>query len=72
MKVEVIKPHRYDGVNWKKGDTYDCAQRFVKALTALGRVKVATEEPPPAPKRAPRARVTTQRTYQRRDMQAGD
>lgn len=53
MKVVVLQPHTYAGVKYKKGATYNCADKFVKALTILNKVApyVEPEPEPVRPKR---------------------
>jgi len=64
MKVTVLKAHSYDGVNYRVGDVYECANKYFRALNAIGRVGkyVAPPEPKPKPKRQYTRRTPTPRT----------
>lgn len=41
IKVEVVKPHRYDGETRKVGDTYEASERDANVLETIGKVKKA-------------------------------
>ncbi len=49
VSVVVLKPHPYDGIPRKVGETYEADEKFLNTLTVIGLVKVA--EPTSNPKK---------------------
>ena len=55
--VKVLKNHAYGGERREVGDTYEMADKFLRAMVGIGRVEVATKK---------------KRAYKRKDMKAED
>ena len=55
--VKALKSHAYGGVRREAGDTYEMADKFLRAMVAIGRVEEAKKK---------------KRAYKRKDMKAED
>ena len=56
--VKALKSHAYGGVRREAGDTYEMADKFLRAMVGIGRVEVAAKK--------------KKRAYKRKDMKAED
>lgn len=67
MKVKVIQPHPYAGVQRTIGEEYDMEERFFNVMAAMGHV-VKVEEP--VLHRRDLEAESPKKQYRRRDLRA--